>query len=189
MNSIKYIPKKLQEHQLYTQVTELIDKVIADNQQYFDDIAYKHKDYSKVSPDAIEATIDEYGYDYLLDIMKLTETEPEDLINFLALIHYLKGNKKGLELVLRLLNVSFTVEEWWEQLPLGEPMTYDLTVNVNFTSTSVMQTLRVFRTFLESYVYPKVILSLIFQATIADMDTHFGGVIDTIHTGTFLELP
>lgn len=188
MDSIKYIPKKLQEHQLYTQVTELIDKVVADNQQYFDDIAFKHKDYSRVSPEAIEATINEYGYDYLLDIMELTGTDPEDLINFLALIHYLKGNKKGLELVLRLLDVSFTVEEWWEQLPLGEPHTYDLVINVNFTSTSVIQTLRIFRTFLESYVYPKVILSLIFQATIADMDTHCGGVIDSEHVGTFLEL-
>jgi len=189
MDSIKYIPKKLQEHQLYTQVTELIDKVIADNQQYFDDIAYKHKDYSRVSPGVIEAAIDEYGYDYLLDVMSLTETDPEDLINFLALIHFLKGNKKGLELVLRLLDVSFVVEEWWEQLPLGEPHTYGLTINVNFTSTSVIQTLRVFRTFLENYLYPKVILSLIFQATLADLDTHSGGLIDSTYTGTFLELP
>lgn len=178
MDSIKYIPKKLREHELYLQITELIDKVIADNQQFFDDIAFKHKDYSKVSAGTIEATISEYGYDYLLDIMNLTGTDPEDLVNFIALIHYLKGNKKGLELVLRLLKVSFTVEEWWEQVPEGEPMTYLLVVDINFTAENVISAITTFRKFLENYLYPKVVLELVYGNKIASLDTTHGGVVD-----------
>lgn len=101
----------------------------------------------------LRAIITELGYDYLLDILSLSDDELLTIFNFLGLIHYLKGSKKGLELVFTLIGLDFEVVEWWETIPKGTACTFTL----SFTCPSdkfLTTTLDALKTFCRQYVYP-----------------------------------
>lgn len=179
-NTIKYFPENLRNEPLYQKVAEMLDYTVDLQDDNLNDILNKYKDFNNISTDAVEEVLKESGYGYIIDMLKVTDTEAVDLVGYLAYIHYLKGHKSGIDLVLKLLGISYTMEEWWEQIPQGTPHTFDLTINVNFTAEDVIATIRKFRLFLQEYVYPKVVLSLVYGNQLAGLESKVGGVPDLI---------
>ncbi|MDW7551274.1 phage tail protein [Pseudoalteromonas peptidolytica] len=104
--------------------------------------------------------ISEFGYQYLTDALNMSPLDVALVRSFLTAIHQLKGSRKGVELMLDLLELKEYVQlfEWWEDDPTGETadeMTYrvevDLTKNNDKLTGNALQALRLF---LRQYVYP-----------------------------------
>ncbi|RRS09079.1 hypothetical protein EAG18_08140 [Pseudoalteromonas sp. J010] len=104
--------------------------------------------------------ISEFGYQYLTDALNMSPLDVALVRSFLTAIHQLKGSRKGVELMLDLLELKEYVQlfEWWEDDPTGETadeMTYrvevDLTKDNDKLTGNALQALRLF---LRQYVYP-----------------------------------
>lgn len=103
--------------------------------------------------------VSEFGYQYLLDALGMSAMDVALIRSFITVIHQLKGSRKGVDMMLDLLELRGYVQifEWWEDDPTGETveeMTYrtevDLRDNVRFNGN----TLQALRLFLRQYVYP-----------------------------------
>ncbi len=175
----QFLPKELaKQDNTYKQFYEILDYFIDSQVPYFYDISEKHRDRDKLSTDALKAIVSEYGYDYIDDVMELSHDELSALAGYLNAIHFLKGTKSGLELVLKFLTISYEIEEWWEKNPKGIPDTYSLFVDVSMSGIKV-GTLQAMLAFLEHYVYPKLTeFELSYFAEIAKLGISFGGFSD-----------
>lgn len=112
--TITYIPNKLKESPLYIKITDLLDDVQTQNDTDFKDTFNKYRDIEDINIEGVKLIIKEFGYQYIVDVLALTDTQLVSMLGFLSLVHILKGHKSGVELVLRLLGYDYTIEEWWE---------------------------------------------------------------------------
>ena len=130
--------------------------------------------------------IKEFGYDYITDVLDLTTAQIRQLAQLISLIHFMKGHKDGLVLVLDLLGfVGSILTEWWEKNPQGTPDTFDMELNLNVSSIDTEAIIRLLA-FVENYVYP-VIEELTFVADVLTAEIYMHGTVDVIHRGTIVE--
>ncbi len=111
--------------------------------------------------------IDEMGYGYINDFLQLDEARAKKLVAFLMLVHFLKGSRIGLELVLNIVGISAQITEWWEETPVGTPNTFTLVIDSStFADQEDAETYRKFETFIRNYVYPEVQFKIEYSTTI-----------------------
>jgi len=110
-----YIPLAQREKDFWVLTTTLIERKIADLDPEIRKIATKWDAIDEYDEESLRGIISEMGYGYISDMFELTNQQLRSLVNFLNLIHYLKGTRAGLELVFKLTGViSYEIKEWWE---------------------------------------------------------------------------
>lgn len=158
-----FIPQELAKDELFTIVSETIDYLIQSSsnapetfEKIINHVENKYVDSLKiVDQDVTEELIKEDGYQYLLDVdVDFSTDDKIILFNYLKLIHFLKGSRLGLELVLRLLNYDARIMEWWEQNPKAPENTFDIYIELFDQSTLSKGDLKSIRDFTRNYVYP-----------------------------------
>lgn len=155
---LKYVPEKLRTLPIYVKVSELLQYVVDRAYEENRDISEKFKYPETAKEEAIYTTILEFGYEYIADLGdQITSVDKASLIQFISLLHLLKGTRRGLELVLTLLGFTFEITEWWEEGGSGEPMTFNMTVFIGLSGVeNVFTTLTNLRSFIRNYVLPKL---------------------------------
>lgn len=103
--------------------------------------------------------VSEFGYQYLIDALGMSALDVALIRSFITVIHQLKGSRKGVDLMLDLLNLREYVQliEWWEDDPTGETvqeMTYRSEVDLRDRTKFSGNSLQALRLFLRQYVYP-----------------------------------
>jgi hypothetical protein len=177
------LPEKIKNDALFTHLIQSIiteegklwkgplQKIIDDAQYTIDDI--KKKWWGSIdAPDteAMKLVIAELGYQYILDVLlSPPDANITNVFIYITLIHYLKGSKKGLELVLVLLDINYTILEWWEDVEGTEPFTFKLSI---FPKAGIEVNTDALRTFCKNYVYP-----IMFSETVVD------GYPNLLHAG------
>jgi len=184
-NSIAdYIPFAQREEDFWILTTTLIEREIADLDPEMRKIATKWDAIDEYDEDSLRGIISEMGYDYIADMFDLTNEQLQSLVNFLNLIHYLKGTKAGLLLIFRLMGVTVnSIKEWWELTywdictifgtlnnwdyildhptagglwtPHIEPHTFLLDITVPEIQDDTENNIR---TFCRNYVFPKLVM-------------------------------
>jgi len=179
----QYLPEGIRDRidmPIYEKVCEMLDYVITNANEEFKDIKYKLSGPDAVSDEVIIEVINELGFSYITDIIDtLTGIEFNILLNFVSLLHLLKGHRDGLELILNILGFDFEITENWEASPKFAPYTFDISIFMNTTVvTDVLATLERLKTFAEHYVYPRFrITTLVFDFDLAEKNTLMAGVI------------
>jgi len=189
-DTIQYIPPELQDFEIYPKIAELLDYILAGFEIEFGDVVNKYANPADASEDVIARVIDEYGFRYIYEIAAdLEDADISILLNFMSLLHFMKGTRPGLELVLEVLGFSATIVEWWETEPRGEEHTFDMTVFMDLSQvTDVFATLRKVRVFAENYVYPKFnFASVVFAFEFSEAITAFTGFVTQVHTSGVIE--
>lgn len=157
-SAIQLVAKNLQNDEFILRFVDLLDFAANEYKEEFADVRYKFQDPSQLREQAIKEIIDELGFDYIRKLMDtLTNVEFNALIDFLSLLNLLKGSKRGLEIIFKLIGLDSILVEWWENSPTKEELTFDLTVIV---TTSVVpdidETIAKVRVFVQHYVLPKL---------------------------------
>lgn len=157
-SAIQLVSKNLRDDEFFIKLSEVLDYAVEQYQEEFSDIRWKKQDSTQLREIAIKEIVTELGFDYIRNLMDtLTNIEFNALIDFLSLLNLLKGSRRGVEIVLRLLGLDSIIVEWWENSPQKEEMTFDLTVIVtNSTVPDIDETLDKVRIFIQHYVLPKL---------------------------------
>jgi len=178
-----FIPKRLQSEGLYDQLIWAVEKTLQDADADLKGSVEKYFDFENLPIDLLELIIAEEGYAYITDILELSESQLRGLTQLIGLVHFYKGTKTGLLLVLSLVGfLGSTTEEWWEQSPEGEPHTFKLTLNLNTSTISATAIPRLL-VFVRSYVYP-ILEELILVSDVVDAEAYAYGFVKQTHTGT-----
>jgi len=155
----KFIPENLQEFELWPKIQELMEFILKNATKDLEDVTLKFSGPDKVSEDVIRAVIEEQGFKYIVDIMDtITNFEFNTLLSYVSLISQLKGNRQGLELVLRLLGFDSVIIEWWEDtVSEKEPLTYEITILANSSNVpDLFATLLEVQKFSRNYVLAQI---------------------------------
>jgi len=148
-------------------------------------IQNKYKDYLNLQSSVAMSLNTEHGFDYITDILELTDGELKAFLGYVSLINALKGSRKGLETVLSIIGCSpYLIYEWWELLGQSElisilfgttntntfttnqslytvttePYTFFLRVYINEEkSPELLQSIWKIKQFIRNYVYPVLI--------------------------------
>jgi hypothetical protein len=178
-SSIQYaIPKDLRGEELYIEVYKVLDYLLREKDEMYYDARNKFCNRYNISSSALESFISEQGYKYITDVLSLPKEKLLVVADFLNLIHFLKGTKEGLELILDLLGIVYVIKEWWEKDPKGEPYTFSLNVDFNL-STIKRDSADKIQSFVRHYVFPKLEeLVINYQAYMAAMEIGSNGVVD-----------
>jgi len=177
-NILEFIPPDLRQFETYPKYAELLQYIVDNFYLEFNDISAKYKDPSSVTPEVVEQVINEFGFKYIYSITEdFNNFDTTVLLNFMSLLHLMKGTRSGLEIVLQLLGFNATIVEWWETDPRGEEHTFDMTINMNLSIvTDVFKTLDKVRVFIENYVYPKFnFATVVFAFELSEAQTAFAG--------------
>lgn len=159
MNSIDFLPNKFSDNEYWQIITTLIDYVITEYcDTDYEHIKYKYDQLDHYDSEFLTYIVQEFGYDYILPILNLTEEEQSVIFNYLTPIHQLKGTKQGLELVLRLLGITYTITEWWEDTtPPDTYIPYPYTFRLDFYMDDgklKYNSIKLLKSFIRQYVYP-----------------------------------
>jgi hypothetical protein len=124
------------------------------------DILNKYQNPEDMTDESIRAYIKEHGYGYILDLLSTSSDNLQTLLFLLPLIHYLKGSRRGLEVVLSLLQVSSKevntkITAWYESTPVAQEDTFTVESDINLASID-SSFFDKFDTFVKKYVYPSL---------------------------------
>lgn len=169
INSSKYLPIELGKNEYFQKICSLIDSLVSENSEYFtyekkalNAVINKYRDFEQLDQSSIHQVVAEFGFQYIIDIFELPDSQLKDLTAYLALINMLKGSKPGLELVLSLLGMEYKIKEWFEDpATLPEKNTYALELwlyNVGLSSKFYKR----FYRFSREYVYPLLAKFLVY---------------------------
>ena len=188
----QFIPENLKDYPLFPKLQELTQYILSNAVAEMHDFDKKLTGPDEVSEDVVKAILVEQGYSYIVDIMDtITNFEFNTLITYVALISQLKGHKKGLELVLKLLGFESVIREWWEDPnDLGEPWTYDLTVLTNASNVpDIYATLDKVQLFSRNYVFAKIsnIDIQFILKNFAEVAPIMGGHVKPVYTSYVIE--
>lgn len=162
-----YLPHFWATTPLYSEkLIPLLDTMLTVNSSVADklalayfDIWNKYKSPEDMTPESIRGYIRDHGYGYLLDILSTSsETTLQKVLFLLPLIHYLKGSKKGIEVVLSLLQGSFDISAsqivaWFETEEIMEEDTFTIESDIDLSNIDG-DFFEKFSKFVEKYVYP-----------------------------------
>lgn len=157
-SAIELVASNLQDDEFLILFADMLDYAVNEYREEFADVRYKFQDPTQLREIAIKEIVSELGFDYIRNLMDtLTNIEFNVLIDFISLLNLLKGSRRGLEIVLKLLGLDSVVVEWWENQPQKEPMTFDLTIIVtNSIVPDIEETVEKVRIFVRHYVLPKL---------------------------------
>ena len=182
----RFFPKELRDVGLFDQVLYAVAEIVRVAEIDLKDSVEKWYDFQVLPEDLLLEIVREFGYEYITDVLDLDEARIRELTQLISLIHFLKGHRDGLILVLDLLGfVGSVVTEWWEKNPQGTPTTFDLELNLNVSSIDSAAVPRLL-TFMENYVYP-VIEELTFVSDVVSAEFFLHGTVDVTHRGTIVE--
>ena len=129
ISSILLIAEKTRNNEIYPKITGMLDHIINNALEEFEDVKYKYSGPDVVREDVVKNIVTELGFGYITEVMNtITNFEFNVLLEFVSLLNLLKGSRQGLELILKLLGFNSFILEWWQQTPIGEPDTYIITV-------------------------------------------------------------
>lgn len=177
-DSTEAIPPDLQSLDLYVKLVSMINYIVLEYAQQFQDVSLKYSGPSEVRYEVITNIINEFGFTYITNLMgTITNYEFNTLLSFISLLNLLKGSKQGLELILILLGFDSVITEWWQTEPQGEPYTFALLLLMN---TSYVQnpiaTVDAVKVFVTSYVFPLLTsVNYIFSFNFASADIAIAG--------------
>ncbi len=149
----KLIPEKLIDQELYSKVIEILDFVMAEYEDDFNDILNKYRDYANQNPEGVRTTIGEMGFGDVLDVLELSDSQVATFGYFVGLIGLLKGTSEGVVLVSRLLGGDAQLTDWWQATPNLVPYTYDMIWTIPY-GVITPELFERFKVFLRSYIYP-----------------------------------
>jgi hypothetical protein len=179
-NTLQFVPPDLRGFEIYPKLTEMMDYIVSGFEEQFGDVVNKYANPADASEDVVARVIDEYGFRYIYEIaVDLNNVDVSILLNFMSLLHFMKGTRAGLELVLEVLGFSSNIVEWWETEPRGEEHTFDMTVFMDLSQvTDVFATLARVKTFAENYVYPRFnVATVVFAFEFSAAATAFAGFV------------
>lgn len=162
-NSVrKWIPEKFSQRELVQQFADAVDYLLsvdfpdADKMALrFEAVKNKYISPQDVPLEDIYAILDETGYKYIIDVMNLDENSLKAFLSFITFIHINKGTRRGLEFVFRLLNMEYEVTEWFEQVPRGEPHTFNIDLlSFSPNNSRGFEVVDKLVAFTRNYVYP-----------------------------------
>lgn len=179
-----YLPKYWATTPLYSEkIIPLLDHMLSVGSPDADklalayyDIWNKYTNPEDMTDESIKAYVQDHGYTYILDLLATSHDNLQNLLFLLPLITYLKGSRKGLEVVFSLLQNSGSqsatnISVWHEQDPIGEEDTFSIESDIDLASIDTsFSKIR--------YIYTKVCLS--------DINRAFGVLfrIRNIHTSS-----
>jgi hypothetical protein len=185
-----YIAPDLRDFEIYPKICELVQYIVDNFENDYSDIINKYQNPALASDDVISEVINEYGFGYINELIDTLENvDISILLNFMSLLHFLKGTRAGLELVLETLGFQAIIVEWWETNPKGPEHTFDMTVLMDLSKVpEVFVTLSKVRLFVEQYVYPKFnIADLVFSFEFAEAHTAHAGFHTQAFTSELIE--
>lgn len=156
ISSLGFVPEKLKTNEIYPKVCAMIDYIVNNALEEFEDVKYKYSGPDVVRDEVIKNIVTELGFEYVTSVMDtITNFQFNELLEFVSLLNLLKGSRQGLELILKLLGFNSVIQEWWEQIPKAEPDTYVITVIMdNNIVVDPAKTLDKVKEFAKHYVYP-----------------------------------
>lgn len=187
-----YIAETLRNAELAVKLNDMMVYIMNSVVVELNDTKYKNTQPSLLSEDMIKAIVNEQGFNYIVDVMDtITGFEFDRMLSFIDLINQLKGTRKGLELVLRLMGFDSIIKEWWQDAQFDQdPWTYEIIVIVNSSIVpDIYNTLSKIKTFSQNYVIAKVTnIELRFSSdNFAYIAPLMGGFATTVSRGRILE--
>ena len=172
--SIEYLPEYLRENEFFRLVCDCVDWLFDEELLVEESLPSSKWNLDIQDIETLNSLSEELGLDYITSVLLLTKETLKSLLEHAFLLRYLKGSRAGLERVLELLGIAYTVTEWWEKSPPGDEFTFDLEVDLNLSQVKP-DTVGKLLTFLRSYVYPLVNLVVKWCADFAELDAAFLG--------------
>lgn len=145
----------------------LLDTILSNNFVFKDKVASafyelinKYQNTTELPLESLKEFIRENGYGYILDLVIQDEEHIKPLFYLLVLIHQLKGNKKGLQLVLSLFQDEFDpdaniITQWFELTPVATENTFEINSQVELSRAN-KDFIQNFGKFVKRYVYPEL---------------------------------
>ncbi len=145
MNVEQFIPENLKQQPLFQKIAEVLDYLF-DEKINYKDVTDKYKKFqdSDFEIDSVKEIANEYGYKYIIDVLKLNDEEIRELISFISAIDNFKGSRKGLELVFKFLGIKWDMQEWWEyeyKIPFHENTNQDFETQLETLKTLAIKQL------------------------------------------------
>lgn len=138
---------------IFLKFSDIMSWIISIEEKTLTQIISKYSNHFELEEDYLREVLNETGFGYIADANILSTSDLANILSFLKVIHLLKGTRKGLRLVLDLLGYPYTEILWYEQIPEGEPHTFEL--NITFEALSyTAKTVQSLIQFLRFYVYP-----------------------------------
>lgn len=187
----KFVKKSLRDTDFYKKAIEMMQYVVDQTNEELKDVTEKLTNPMGHRDEVIKEILNEKGMAYIVGVMDTVEGfEFNNLLSFIDMIKQLKGTRKGLELVLKLLGFDSIINEWWEnENSPGEPLTYEIIVIVNSSLVpDIFSTLDKIKIFSEHYVLAKISnIDVRFSADkFAELGAIMGGFEKPVFTGRFL---
>lgn len=164
-----YLPRTWAQTPLYAEkIIPLLDHMLSVESPYADKLALAYYDIwnkytapEEMTSESIRAYIRDHGYGYILDLLYVSDTNLQNLLFLMPLIHYLKDTKKGLEIVFSLMqssvgSIGTNITAWHETNPVGEEDTFTIESDINLATVD-SSFFEKFDTFITKYVYPTLI--------------------------------
>ena len=159
-----YLPSFWATTPLYAEkVIPLLDTYLSVGSPYANKLALAYYDiwnkYAKpedMTLESIKAYIRDHGYGYILNLVSDSYENIQHVLMLLPIIAYLKDSRKGLEIVLSLLQPEGTevgITEWWQMDPVGDEDTFSIDFKVELSNVS-STFLEDFDVFIKKYVHP-----------------------------------
>jgi hypothetical protein len=188
----KFISENLRDAELSIKLNEMMTFILSSVVTELNDTKYKKTRPETLSEDMIKAIISEQGFNYIVDVMDtLNGFQFNKMLSFIDLINQLKGTRKGMELVLRLMGFDSIIKEWWQDAQFDQdPWTYEIIVIVNSSFVpDIFNTLDKIKEFSQNYVIAKVTnIELRFAAdNFARLAPLMGVFVTTTSRGRVLE--
>lgn len=178
------LPAARLQEAMFQELVEILDFLKLHEETFFDDLSYKYADQVRLRTTSVKEVVAEFGYNYITDFLGLTAKELQSTMEYIALIHYLKGHESGLSLVFELLGVDARWEEWWEASPQGIPDTWKLWVNLDIAKASGSLANKIIN-FTRQYVYPVMQdFEVAYSVDLIKLGTAIGGYIDASYSFT-----
>ena len=177
LNATTYLPDNLAENDVMLQVTDLINVLLTKEEKTFTELVNSYhdslekvRDFKLVSYGAKLEIIKELGFEYITNILTLSESQLTQLLIFFNLIYVLKGKEEGLRLILDTLNLTYTYVTWDSTSPKGKPFTAKLTFTmVGSENITLLSNLN---KFVRAYMLPLITVTT--KITAPSLGLHLG---------------
>ena len=191
-NLKQFLAESLRDAELSFKLNEMMTYILNGVMVELNDTKYKKTKTETLSEETVKEIVREQGFDYIVSVMDtISGFQFNKMLSFIELINELKGTRKGLELVLRLMGFDSIIKEWWEGAQFDtDPWTYEIIIIVNSSFVpDLFNTLDKVKIFSQNYVIAKVTnIEIRFSAeNFAQLAPLMGGFSTRIHRGRILQ--
>lgn len=156
IDNIKHVPFRRRESELYKFTSFLLNYTDIEFYKELNDTDNKYKGPDKISKEAVQAILKEFGLTTIADLLDATENiDFNTIAAYAGYLSLFKGSRTGYETTIRLLGFDYKLLEWWEQSPKGRPntMAMDLLIDSS-TVPKPYETFQKIKKFTAEYVFP-----------------------------------